>query len=637
MPHLYDIPYTLLNKCNGAKTTVEPQRQIEQKPFNTLELVTMQNELLHAIGDTLNAREMMHSFMQSARKTIGLDSIHLYAFTENERHQQKLQHDIAVPHGDIRPHNIDIVMQMLQQFAQTEIKSYQLTEYNNKFYLGYCFNPYGVLLLEKNEVFAHSIPDAMLSVFNKLAKHYQFCLQHKELKDQINSIQDIRNTYEKQAKQDPLTNLPNRREFRYALFQEINKSQRYKVYGALLYIDLDNFKNINDSLGHSVGDILLTQIAERLKSHARSGDNVYRIGGDEFVYILSNIGDTQAAAMHKSQNVATRILETMADPVVIGEYSLHITPSIGIAIFPEANSEENDSESVLKHADAAMYRAKSQGRNRFEFFDPEMQIEANKRLIIEDHLRKALVNNELHLVYQPIIDKNKNIVGAESLIRWNNPILGKITPDDFVHIAEESNLILKLSDWIVRKACEYGRYIYEQLPEDSPFKYISINISPRQFMQQDFVDSILSIIDETGVPSHFIKLEFTENILAQNIDLTIGKMNKLIDNGIEFLLDDFGTGYSSLSYLHRLPVRILKIDKSFISNVEECSNDQKAIVEAILVMSEELGINCLTEGVETKSDYEFFSSKNIYGMQGYYFYTPMIEESLSKLLLEKTS
>ena len=399
-----------------------------------------------------------------------------------------------------------------------------------------------------------------------------------------------------------------------------------------MYIDLDNFKNVNDSLGHSIGDILLTQVADRLSSQARGGDTVFRLGGDEFVYILSNTGCTEAEAISASKRVAVRVIETLSKPVDIGEFSLHITPSIGIAIFPDSYGSNNDSEDVLKHADTAMYRAKKMGRNRFEFFNPDMHLEASKRLIIEDHLRKAITNDELQLAYQPIVDVHNNVIGAESLIRWENPSLGYVSPDQFITIAEESNLILELSHWITLHACQFAEQLYKQLPESSKFKYISINVSPRQFNQNDFVESMAAVIHSCHLPENFIKLEFTENLLLDDVETTIEKMQQLTDRGIDFLLDDFGTGYSSLAYLHKLPIKLLKIDKSFITDFHTQHKDKQAIVNAIMVMAEQLGIACIIEGVELEEHASYFREKTVYGMQGYYFYKPMAGAELLKIV-----
>ena len=602
---------------------------------STLELITLQNQLLLAIGGSLNTRECMHTFMQSTLKKLGLKSIHLYTFDHTLSNEDSIKDYLSLPDNKIELENKLLIYKMLLHFKNNEGKTHLSEMLDDNELTAYDFNSLGVLLIERQRgEFQDSVKDALVPVFYKMAEYFNFCEQQKRLSKEVKTHKKEKRTYELQAKRDPLTNLPNRREFRYALSREISNSQRYNYYGALMYIDLDNFKNVNDSLGHSIGDILLTQVAQRLAAQARSGDTVYRIGGDEFVYILSNIGNTEIDAINTSQTVATRVIETLAKPIEIGEYSLHITPSIGIAVFPDAYNDGNDSENVLKHADAAMYRAKKQGRNCYEFFNPEMHVEASKRLIIEDHLRKAIKNNELHMEYQPILSADEKIIAAESLVRWNNPTLGSINPAVFIEIAEESNLILQLGKWITQNACAYAEKLYKQLPNNSDFSYISINVSPRQFVQNNFIETVTSIINACAVPNDFIKLEFTESILLDDIDTTIEKMEKLHVNNIDFLLDDFGTGYSSLSYLHKLPIWLLKIDKSFVTDLFLNQNNTQAIVNAILVMAEQLGIKCIVEGVELKEHADFFKKKGVHGMQGFIFYKPMRGEILQTLLHE---
>ncbi len=589
-----------------------------------------------SIGGSLNSREVMHTFMQSAFKTLELKSIHLYTFDKTEPEDKQLYQDLSVPENRDSFENSSAVNQILQRFENMEVDAYASEMLNNNEVLAFVFGTFGALLLEAHQgEFQSSVKDALVPVVIKLADHYNTCQQQKHLNKEIQVNKLAQRTYELQAKRDPLTNLPNRREFRYSLSREISNSQRYNYYGALMYIDLDNFKNVNDSLGHSIGDILLTQVAQRLKAQARRGDNVFRIGGDEFVYILSNTGPTEHDAISTTQIVASRVIETLAKPIEIGEFSLHITPSIGIAIFPDSYDNDSDSETVLQHADTAMYRAKKQGRNCYEFFNPEMHIDASKRLIIEDHLRKAIKNNELMLEYQPIVNTDDEIIGAETLVRWHNPVLGTIPPEDFIAIAEESNLILDLSKWISQHACAYAETLLTSLPETSTFNYISINISPRQFIQNDFVETITAIINAYDVPNEFIKLEFTENVLLDNIDATIKKMEKLHDNNIDFLLDDFGTGYSSLSYLHKLPIWLLKIDKSFISDFSSHKNDSEAIINAIMVMAEQLSIKCIIEGVELQEHVDYFKEKGVHGMQGFYYYKSMPGEDLQELLCQE--
>ena len=604
--------------------------------LNTLELISLQNQLLLAIGGSLRIRECMHKFMQTALKLLNHKSIHLYIFDDMQTGNDSLKSYLSIPNKKFTLDNKVKIHKILLHFKQNTSKMPLSEKLEGSEILAYGFGTIGVLLFEIPQgPFQESVKDALVPVIDKLARYISFCQQqnqlHKEIKD--NKVTQV--SYEKQAKRDPLTNLPNRREFRYALSKEISHSQRCDHYGALMYIDLDNFKNVNDSLGHSIGDILLTQVAQRLMTQSRSGDTVFRIGGDEFVYILSDIGDTETDAIKTARIVASRIIQVLAKPIEIGAYSLHITPSIGIAVFPDAFEEGSDSENILRHADTAMYRAKRLGRNCYEFYNPEMHIEANTRLIIEDCLRKGIINDELYIVYQPIVNNKGEIIAAESLVRWNSPTLGEMSPVDFIGIAEESNLILELSQWITRNVCTYAGNLYSQLDEDSIFSYISINISPLQFIQHDFVETMTELIDTCPAPNEFIKLEFTENVLLEDIDSTIKKMESLRDNNINFLLDDFGTGYSSLSYLHRLPIWLLKIDKSFIDDFYSIQNNTQAIVNAILVMADELGINCIVEGVELQEQVEYFTEKGVYGMQGYYFYKPMLGTKLQKLLYQK--
>ncbi len=603
--------------------------------INTLKLIAIQNKLLLAIGGSLNTREAMLIFMNCAAEQLRLKSMHIYIFDDETSEDRSLKRFQSIPNVNTALDTKAILSRFLQSLNNTEINSHATEIINDTEVIAFTFDSFGIVLLEMDqEKLQEALKDLVAPVITKLANYYKICVQQQHMNKEAKINKTAQLTYKRQAKRDPLTNLPNRREFHYSLSREISNAQRYDYYGALMYIDLDNFKNVNDSLGHSIGDILLTLVAQRLSKQKRTGDIVFRIGGDEFVYILSNIGDTETEAMSTSIAVAKRIIESLAKPIDINEFSLHVTPSIGIAIFPDAFDDGNDSENVLRHADTAMYRAKKQGKNCYEFFNPEMHVEASKRLIIEDHLRKGIKNNEFNLVFQPIIDIDENIIGAETLIRWKSPVLGNITPDEFIGIAEESNLILELSQWITLHACEYADKLFNTLNKDSKFRYISINISPRQFIQSDFVESITSIIDLYSVPNDFIKLEFTENVLLDNIDATIEKMENLREKNIDFLLDDFGTGYSSLSYLHKLPIRTIKIDKSFVDDLSSEQNNTQAIVNAILVMAEELGIRCIIEGVELAQHVEYFKQKDVYGMQGFFYYKPVSGDELLKLLSE---
>lgn len=603
--------------------------------IKSVQLVALQNQLLLTIGGTLNVREAMLSFMELTLKQLDLKSMHIYVFDDAFSDDRILKRYQSIPDISLSIDTKTILSNLLTCLDDIQKKPHISETLNGNEITAFLFGSSGLVILEKSgDTLLESVKEVITPVIAKLAYHYNVCIQQQLLDEEAEHNKAALLTYKQQAKRDPLTKLPNRRELHYSLSKEISNAQRYNHYGALMYIDLDNFKNVNDSLGHSIGDILLTLVAQRLSEQKRAGDIVFRIGGDEFVYILSNVGDTEAEAISTSITVANRIIDSLARPLDINEYSLHITPSIGIATFPDTFEDGNDSENVLRHADTAMYRAKKLGKNCYEFFNPEMHIEATKRLIIEDHLRKAIKNNEFNLVYQPITDNRENIIGAETLIRWNSPVLGNIMPGEFISIAEESNLILELSEWITQHACAYAEKLFQTLSKDSLFSYVSINISPRQFIQSNFVESITSIIDSYAVPNNFIKLEFTENILLDNIDATIKKMKDLQDKKIDFLLDDFGTGYSSLSYLHKLPIKLIKIDKSFVDDLHSEQNNTQVIINAILVMTEELGIECIIEGVETLPQAEYFKQKCVYGIQGYFYHKPVSGDELIRLLTE---
>ena len=597
----------------------------------------IQNKLLLAVGTSQDLDAMLRAFMAEAVEQLNLNNAYVYlletADAESEVSPCFHHHLSHSDDQDYLPHQLGDVEASLNELCPCDEEPLDIVHTEGTQFILYCLKNAGVIIFETRyfEMSAELV-HALAPVMLRLSLACSDCLTISELQGRLRLNRELEKTYEEQANQDPLTRLPNRRAFRYNLYQEIANTRRYKHYGAVLYIDLDHFKNINDSLGHSVGDMLLTRVADRFKHESRAGDNVYRLGGDEFVYILKDVGKTEALAMSTAQSVARRLLDAMAEPLLVGEYSLHVTPSIGVTIFPDKNMDENDSESVLKHADTAMYKAKSEGRNTFAFYDPEMQVTASKRLILEDYLRKAIYNNELHLEYQPIVNVNEEIIAAESLVRWQNPALGNVSPDDFIGIAEESNLMLEVSNWILESACAFTRRLKSEIGHHPVFRYITINISPKQFKQQDFVQKLLDVLRNHELSPDDIRLEFTENILIDNIDNTILKMEELLASDIKFILDDFGTGYSSLSYLHKLPIRTIKIDQSFVTGFKYKSYANKAIVDAIIAMTNRMDLSCVIEGVETKDDADYFISKDIFAMQGYYYYRPISGDGLIDLL-----
>lgn len=421
-------------------------------------------------------------------------------------------------------------------------------------------------------------------------------------------------TIQYQAYYDSLTDLPNRRLLIERLDQEIARSIRHGHIGAVLFLDLDHFKTINDSLGHAVGDKLLQEVARRIRRRLRAEDTAARLGGDEFVILLSEVGDTPVDVMDNVMKLADTILRLLEQPLQIDGQELHITGSMGIAIFPlsEANSDQ-----LLQKSDVAMYEAKQAGRNAVRIFQPEMQRTVDERTATEKGLRRALAEDELELYFQPQVDEEDNILGLEALLRWNHPAKGVIAPNEFMPIAESTALVLQIGDWVLNTACKH----LSEINADGELT-MSINISPRQFGEPEFVDKVKKAIAGNGVNPENVQLEITEGTLIKNIETAIVKMQRLKAIGVGFSIDDFGTGYSSLSYLKRLPVDILKIDKSFVLDIDEDENDA-VIVETIIAMAKHIEVDVVAEGVENAKILDHLKSRGCRKFQGFHFAKPM--------------
>ncbi|MCW8908480.1 MAG: EAL domain-containing protein [Sedimenticola sp.] len=437
---------------------------------------------------------------------------------------------------------------------------------------------------------------------------------------------------EHQAYHDSLTGLPNRSLLLDRLDLALNRSRRHGYEGALLLIDLDRFKTINDSLGHGVGDKLLCEVAQRLREVLREEDTVSRIGGDEFVVLLSDIGsDTQATA-RRAQSVAEKIRQALSQPICIRDHELYITPSIGITLFPMQKADA-DADSVLRHGDTAMYQAKESGRDAIRFFLPAMQSEADQRLLMEKDLRLAISRDQLRLFFQPQIDDEGRVCGAEGLLRWQHPVQGLVPPDRFIPLAEETGLILPIGEWVLRTACgliaRWSGGVLEPL-----LGHVSVNVSPWQFRQPDFPTQVQHIVAETGADPKRLGLELTEGVVIDNLQDTASKMASFKSMGVRISIDDFGTGYSSLSYLRRLPLDILKIDREFI---EEVTSDEShaAIVGTIIAMAEHLGLEVVAEGVETEGQLQFLQQNGCRRYQGYYFSGPLPIEEFERFVIDR--
>ncbi len=416
---------------------------------------------------------------------------------------------------------------------------------------------------------------------------------------------------------DPLTHLPNRRLLLDRLAHALNTSARQQHLGALFFIDLDNFKTLNDTYGHKRGDLLLQHVAQRLSQSIRKGDTLARLGGDEFVLLLENLASDPLQAAKQSESVAEKILCVLRQPYEI-EHQLHnSTPSIGITLIGET---EESIEEPLRRADLAMYEAKSAGRNTFRFFDPQLQAAVTARSFLEMDLRTALRDNQLQLYFQAQINADNSLRGVEVLLRWQHPQRGMISPAEFIPVAEESGLILAIGRWVLDNACaQLARWASQPLFAQLS---IAVNVSSRQFHQANFVEQVLSALTATGANPQRLKLELTESLLVSNVDDVVAKMTALKAQGVAFSLDDFGTGYSSLAYLKRLPLDELKIDQSFVRDTLSDANDA-AIVTTIIALAESLGLEVIAEGVETETQRAFLAQHGCDTYQGYLFSKPV--------------
>lgn len=441
---------------------------------------------------------------------------------------------------------------------------------------------------------------------------------------------------------DPLTSLPNRRSFNEQLNRILKRSQRRGVHAGLLFIDLDNFKRINDSIGHGRGDKLLVEIAKRLTLELREDDaisyismdddaehdgstEIARLGGDEFTVVLSDI--TEIADV---EAVAKRILHRLSQPIALQSHNPVVTPSIGIAMFPEDGA---DPDTLVRNADTAMYAAKAEGRACYRFYNEAMNSKAVEHLKLEEELREAITQNQLELRYQPQIETaTGKVVSMEALVRWKHPRRGMVAPNEFIPVAERTGLIVEVGDWILAEAARHCEFWAERDLED--FR-VCLNFSPIQFNQPDLTENVANFLRDSGLDPGRLELELTESAIMTDAETNIAKLRGLKDLGLALAVDDFGTGYSSLNYLKRFPIDTLKIDQSFVADLE--SSDGGAIVDAILALSRTLNLKVIAEGVETREQVQYLMERNCDLLQGYHFSRPIYPDDVPALLQQDFS
>jgi diguanylate cyclase (GGDEF)-like protein/PAS domain S-box-containing protein len=458
------------------------------------------------------------------------------------------------------------------------------------------------------------------SVIEIEGAEYMFCVM-RNISDVKAAEDEIRNL----AFYDRVTHLPNRRLLLDRLLQAVSGDSRSGFKRALLFVNLDDFKSLNDAFGHQIGDLLLESVAQRLTACVHEADTVARFGGDEFVAMLEDLSEISENAAEQAEEAGEKILETVRQPYLLAGHECRCTASIGIAVFGEKRESPDE---IIQQANIAMSQAKNVGGNTIRFFAPEVQAAVNARAAMKEDLIQAIRSNQFVLFYQPQVDSN-GLIGAEALVRWNHPVRGMVPPNDFIPLAEETGLILPLGDWVLETTCAHiASWADRRICPIS----IAVNISAQQIRQPNFVEQVLAALDRTGANPQNLKLELTESMLVENVEEVISKMNKLKSHGLSFSIDDFGTGYSSLSYLKRLPLDQLKIDRAFVRDIL-IDAGSAAIAQAIISLGRSMGLSVIAEGVETEEQHRFLASLGTHSFQGYLFSRPLPHEEFERVWL----
>ena len=604
---------------------------------HALQLISIQHELAMSIGLDLQLDVMLNAFMQRAQQRLSLGAVMVIDLNQCHLTESGKSHleSASYCYPQLKAeHKAWLIKQGEAFFSQQHTAHLHIEKQSSHYYF-LDLPQFGVLILErKPQPIDEVILVALAPLLVKLAASCRACQEHQNLIKEIEARKRAEALLLSQSLLDPLTGLANRKKLNRNLLNALTDSLSSKMFGAIFIFDLDRFKVINNTLGHSVGDEVIKIVSQRLQACMRAGDTLARIGGDEFVLLVVDLSPDKDIAINKSEKIAEKLSTLITTPIHVEENVFSISNSTGVNLFPTEEDRElttsQQRDSLIKNADFAMHSVKQAHRNGYSFYNKELQSFSERKTQIEKCLKVAIQNNEFAVHYQPLVAADGTMIGAEALLRWSNTELGRVGPDEFIPVAEESGLILDIGTWVIEQVCKLLRSVTDN-DKSNELKYISVNVSPRQFIHHNFADNLLATVNQYNIDSKQIRIEVTEGVVIDNIDLTIQKMQELNKKGMVTMLDDFGSGYSSLSYLHQLPLQSIKIDRSFITDINQLDNN-RVIVNSIIDICEHFSLECIVEGVETHGEFEYLATRNITAYQGYYFHKPMPEDKFIDLL-----
>ncbi|MGL1957737.1 MAG: bifunctional diguanylate cyclase/phosphodiesterase [Colwellia sp.] len=598
-------------------------------------IVSLQHELSMAIGNEINLEAMLKVFLKVCFNRFNLTSAHIYINKNTvdsaarivEDKTTNTKHLLSIPkkkRGELWQNN-----PILSDFSKRLINGQENINYqckNSNFLFGFIIPEHGAIIFETRFFIEIAIQKALKPILKKLATSCYTSIIHDSLVQEIAARKTAEDKMSYQARHDGLTGIYNRRYFNLLLDESFNSAINHNTIGSVIFVDLNQFKPINDAMGHTVGDHILITLAQRLKGLANKNIKIARFGGDEFIFLISNLKNNKQDNILCIQEIIKKINNTLETPFIIDSGSYKLNCSIGYAFFPE-----NTIHNVVKCADLAMYEAKRCSTTNGLIYQPKMSDKINRRLAYIEEMKQGLIKNEFQLFYQPQYNSQHEIIGAEALLRWHHPNRGMESPEIYIPIAEESDLILDIGQWVLEQAC-HDIAILEQSNLPKSFKKISINVSAKQLIQYDFKESVLSNIEKYNILANRLSLELTENLLVESFESSIQLIDELKAHGVDCCIDDFGTGYSSLTYLKRIPANVLKIDRSFVTNIHK-DNESTAIANMIISLGKTLNMTVLAEGVETEDELNCLKSLGCYQYQGYYFSKPIPFEQLININL----